>query len=258
MKRPPVKSRNRGTAARSAVVAAMLIVVMIASLSVAGEIRARLRRIRQEEIQGRATPRSLERIEEGYMDEYRSAKTQGEKLLICKEMLRLHVNAGMPNLLKIEEYTARALEHVTSSVDRCELLVGLGDARVAIGRRDRARAVPRAQCIGLYVEAWQDLRQYADQEKFQELPTVDLFDGPGDTNDPIYKIMAQQHEKQVLDREEVKLQNRVLRLRRRLLEQVRSLYSPAEKDALTRDVRLVTAGEGLVRDILEKLESEEE
>lgn len=253
MKQFSTKAKNCGMTCR--VVAAVLLVATSTSLAATAQLRMRLRRVTQEESRGGATTNSLARIEARYMQEYHSAKSQDDKLLICQEMVRLHVNAGMPSPAKVEEYAARGLENAVSFVDRGELLVVMGDARVVTKWRNGTRTASRAECAKPYVEAWRELRAYRSVEKFQELPGVDLFDGPSDTNDPIYKVMAQQHEEQALARKEVKQQNRVLRLRNRALGQIRALYSDADEDALRTDMGSIVESDALVRKILAELES---
>lgn len=251
MKGPFMRTRNyRTTCSVMVITVLMTVVTSYTSLGATSEMRMRLRRVIQEETQDVTTTNSLTRIEARYMQEYHSTKLLDDKLFICQEMVRLHVNAGMRNTAKIEEFVTRGLTHATSAFDRGDLLVALGDAKVTMSRRDRTLAASRAECVRFYVEAWCELRKYGHIGKLQELPSVDLFDGPSDTNDPIYKAMAQEHEEQVLTRKEVKQRNWVLRLRSRILGQIRVIYSTAKEDELRRDLKSVADDDDVLRDIL--------
>ncbi len=228
--------------------------ILVTSYGSESNIKMRLHNIRNAEAGSMGTTNYLIKIEERYLAEYDIASSQNDKFLICQDLVRLYINDGIRNPMKIVEYATKGLPYATLPVDKCHLLVALGDAKVVIRKKNEEVVPPKSECIKPYIQALQVMYEYLHTNTLQKLPPIDRFDGPSNTNSPIYKMMTRQHQEQLVKRTQAKQQNQLLRYRSHILKQIELLYPTPNQEALEMDVNLITDDGRLVSELLRNIQ----
>ena len=225
--------------------------ILVTSYGGESNMKMRLRNIRKAEAHSMGTTNYIVKIEKMYLVEYNTANSDNDKLLICQDLVRLYINDGMRKPTKLAEYAIKGLPHATLPIDKCQLLIALGDARVIMRKEKKVNPSLRSSCITPYVQALQVLHEYLHTNTLQKLPSVDRFDGPSNTNSPIYKMMVRQHQEQLSARTLIKQQNQLLKYRNRILKQIEILYPASDQKMLKRDVNRIIDNDEFIQDLLQ-------
>jgi hypothetical protein len=213
------------------------------------QLQERLKIIVEQETSGNQTAGSLSRIETAYLKELEMAASDDDRLLIYADLVRLYVNDGIRQPAKVAQYASKALEVAVSPVDKCRLYVSLGGARERM-RKEPSTAMQRRESLLPYLQGLEIARTNRHVETVRELPNIDLFDGPENTNDPVYQAMDRRWQEQVAARAEVVQQNDLIGCEERILSAIAFMYQPQDEDALRRDAKEILQDEGAVRTLI--------
>jgi len=136
-------------------------------------------------------------------------------------------------------YAREALKNQLSIADACDMYLCLGNAAEIQARPGGAsNAVNRETQAAPFIQGLAFVLDHLRIEKSLPPPPIGKYDV--EPNDPQYEETVRQHKKQIADRDDVLLQNRLLVCRDNFSRRVIQLYPPSlvnNKTALTRIVR---------------------
>ncbi|MCI0397890.1 MAG: hypothetical protein L0332_30190 [Chloroflexi bacterium] len=202
----------------------------------------------------------IEKLEIKYLNQLRESKSPEEMGAVYTAIAFMYANNRMQPPAKVIEYCEKATQYPIGLTEACQLYLYWGEA-LEMSYGDTAsrgfiaarQEIARPYLLGLKLV----LDNQTSQQEEQEPPAVSKYRYDGLPDSEEHHELQRQHEKEVAKREEVVLQNKLIRFRREFISKCVALYShqPPNLDELRRIATKILNDDEIVKNLLTKVET---